>query len=314
MAVPLCPACGGRGNRPLGANPDYPQSEILRCSSCDLMWTYPVPPPEELVDDYEIKYPRRHHRALAPHYIPHKDARAAAQWTFVLQHSDLGQASDVSVLEIGCGIGSFLKAFGETSERCRLVGIEPSPLMRAHARERLPESVQLLPGLFTADRFAPASFDLVSGSHVLEHVGDPVRFLEQIRLVARPGAWLFLEVPRETEAEVTSIAAARYSGLMHLLFFERESLLATLEAAGWEPRAIAAFGPRRASFSVVPPPTRTLSRRRLAAGRLARRLHIRRPRRRRTRGTTNEVSVDAFSTSHDPDGIWLRVLARCPGT
>ncbi len=183
------------------------------------------------------------------------------------------------------------------------------------ARARLSPSTQLLGGLFLPKRFDPASFDLVAGSHLLEHVGEPVQFLEGVRSITRPGGWVFLEVPRETEAEVARIVSARHEGLMHLLFFEREPLLATLRAAGWQPLAIAAFGPSRDSFSVVPPPPPEPPRRswlRRRAGCVARRFGVTPPRRSRPATSSNRVSVEAFSTSLDPDGIWLRVLAQNP--
>jgi SAM-dependent methyltransferase len=311
-----CPVCGGSGHRTLGPNPDYPDSEIVRCSACGLMSTFPVPPQEELAEDYETSYVLHHHDELPPHYVPHKDARAAAQRSFVVEHSDLSVFDRVSVLDIGSGIGSLLKAFADLPNAGDLVGIEPSPTMRARAQQRVPPEARLLGGLFSPNRFEEASFELVTGSHVLEHVGDPVRFLGDVRSTVRPGGLLFLEVPRETEHEVRRIVAARHQGLMHLLFFERETLLAALHAAGWELCHVAAFGPSRDSFSVVPPsPRPSGSRIRRRAVRFARRLGLAkwRPRSAKRSTTSAEMgSIGAFSTENEPDGIWLRVLARNP--
>lgn len=288
--------CGG-GSRPIGPNPDYPGADVVRCRSCGLWWTHPLPPAEDRSEDYDGRYVLHHDDELPPHYLPHKDARASAQHRFVHRHTDLAAASEVPVLDVGCGVGSLLRAFAADPNVTDLVGIEPSAVMRARAAARLPERAELLGGLFTPSAVGGRQFALATGSHVLEHVPDPVPFLAALRTCVRPGGSLFLEVPRESVRSVRAALAAGRSGPMHVVFFDRSTLVRACSRAGWEPVHAEAVGPSLDAFSVVPDDRRS-----------------RRARSRRASAAGGPVpgSIEAFDHPNDPDGAWLRIVARNP--
>lgn len=95
-------------------------------------------------------------------------------------------------LDIGCSMGILLRRFEEIYA-CHLVGIEPSEAHRNHACK---EGLTVYATLDDLEKAGEARFDLVSMSHVLEHLPDPVGYLNDLRdSVLTPEGWLLIEVP-----------------------------------------------------------------------------------------------------------------------
>lgn len=98
------------------------------------------------------------------------------------------------VLDLGCGYGEMLSMLPPGLE---LVGAEINPLALAEARRRNPGAL-IVQADAAALPFAPASFDLVICSEVLEHVDDPQALAEALHRIIRPGGHICLSVPNET--------------------------------------------------------------------------------------------------------------------
>lgn len=111
-------------------------------------------------------------------------------------------------LDIGAGLGQFillLRQLGATA-----VGIEPSHLRRAYARDTW--NLELSPDLVHApswQREQAATFDLITLWDVIEHVNDPRRTLEDAVNLLKPGGLLCLDTP---DREVFSY---RFSQWLH---------------------------------------------------------------------------------------------------
>ena len=97
-----------------------------------------------------------------------------------------------SLLDIGCGNGAFLAAFGTHNDRWELHGHELD--------ERNLSALTAIPGfqkLHTVDLLQIGQkFDLISLIHVLEHIQHPDRFIEQIQqTLTTPETIIVIEVP-----------------------------------------------------------------------------------------------------------------------
>lgn len=127
-------------------------------------------------------------------------------------------------IDIGCGRGSFLEAFGKRYPKWGLHGTEfdqrNSDLLR-----RIPGFHGLQTGGF---QNISGQFDFLSMIHVLEHVEHPVSCLQVLREKAKPGALLLVQVP-DWQANPFALAIAD-----HATHFTPSSLLAVTKAAGWE--------------------------------------------------------------------------------
>jgi SAM-dependent methyltransferase len=98
------------------------------------------------------------------------------------------QIEGLRMLDVGCGIGTYVRHLQEFSSE--VYGIDVSP-------KRL--SVNAMPGLVAGVGeqlpFKPESFDLVLLNEVIEHVEDDVRTIEECVRVLRDGGYLVIFAP-----------------------------------------------------------------------------------------------------------------------
>lgn len=94
-------------------------------------------------------------------------------------------------LDIGCGNGSFLRAFGAQFPAWELHGTEYD--------DKNEKTVLSIPGvsrlITNPIETLKGSYDFISLVHVLEHIPEPGAFLECVRRLLSPEGVLFIEVP-----------------------------------------------------------------------------------------------------------------------
>jgi SAM-dependent methyltransferase len=89
------------------------------------------------------------------------------------------------VVDLGCGTGLSTVAWAERADR--VIGLEPSPAMRAVAlRRALPAHVEVRAGLGHATQVADASADVVTAVQSF-HYMDPSPTLTEVARILRPG-------------------------------------------------------------------------------------------------------------------------------
>jgi SAM-dependent methyltransferase len=95
------------------------------------------------------------------------------------------------VLEIGCGVGSFLRLV--VARRAAAHGLDASEALVAFARVRLP-GVDIRVGEMEALPYDDDSFDLVAGFNTFFFADDMVAALREAGRVAKPGAAVIVQV------------------------------------------------------------------------------------------------------------------------
>ena len=95
------------------------------------------------------------------------------------------------VLDIGCGTGVFLRLCADRG--AAVTGLDASENLLAVARGRAPEA-ELVHGDMEALPFADDAFDLVAGFTSFFFADDMVAALREAGRVARPGAFVVIEV------------------------------------------------------------------------------------------------------------------------
>ncbi len=136
------------------------------------------------------------------------------------------------MLEIGCSYGSMLRHFRDLG--WETVGIE----WDARAAEAAREEHNLVVYAGAVEEIAPGmdcTFDVVIGSHVIEHAREPRLLVSNLARVMRPGSVLLLRTPN-----ARSLAARICSGWWqwavapeHVHLFSGESLARLLTSEGF---------------------------------------------------------------------------------
>ena len=133
------------------------------------------------------------------------------------------------LLDVGCGNGVYL--LRAQSAGWRVQGIEPDARAVAEARRK---GLDVHAG--TLDDFAgDPLFDVVSASHVIEHVHEPGQFLEQIAGLLRGNGMLWLATPNVDSPGHRHYGRA-WRGLeppRHVMVFSARALRCLLERTGF---------------------------------------------------------------------------------
>lgn len=132
------------------------------------------------------------------------------------------------LLDIGCGNGTFLRAFAESHLGWRLSGAEFDAKHLADL-EQIPGFHQLHTGSLDS---ISEKFELIALVHTLEHIEAPTAFLASIRKLLTAKGSLFIQVPHYRENPFELMTAD------HASHFDADSISSLLSRAGFHPTII----------------------------------------------------------------------------
>jgi SAM-dependent methyltransferase len=187
-------------------------------------------------------YTHGHHESVLR---SHKWRTAENSAAFLLPHV----AQDARVLDVGCGPGTITAGLAGRVPRGHVTGIDASPEVVDQARQAFPEGKHRNLDFATGDVYAldypDDSFDVVHAHQVLQHLGDQVRALREMRRVTRPGG---LVAVRDTD-----FGGMTWYPELPVLDEWRELYVRVARANGGEPHAgrrLLAWG-REAGFTDI---------------------------------------------------------------
>jgi 2-polyprenyl-3-methyl-5-hydroxy-6-metoxy-1,4-benzoquinol methylase len=206
--VHFCRICGAAG-KPLYNNLSdsvfaAPGTWALsKCSrqECGMLWLDPMPLVSDLAIAYQEYYTHSNretsnlrtfakgvYRFLVEvllFFVTVPGERARAKRMFI------DREVPGRLLDVGCGRGDFLHTMAKRGWDVHGVDFDRAAAMAAKALYGLDVRVGTLNDVVSSgDRF-----DVVTASHVLEHVPDPSEFLSQCRLLLKSGGMLILKTP-----------------------------------------------------------------------------------------------------------------------
>lgn len=106
----------------------------------------------------------------------------------------LKERPSIMVLDVGCFVGILLRDVHKANSLLRLYGVDISPQAIEFAKENVPS------GEFIAAEVPPlpykdASFDVILCTETLEHLDEPVKLIEEVKRVLKPGGEFIVSVP-----------------------------------------------------------------------------------------------------------------------
>lgn len=134
-----------------------------------------------------------------------------------------------SLLDVGCGNGTFLMSMRDHGWRSFGTEIAPSE----HLRENVKEFIYK--GDFKDGNFKENSFDIVTMWHSLEHVKDPLGYFMEARRVLKPNGILLVEIPnfRSWQSKIFKKNWFHLDVPRHLLHFSPKSIEILFNKAGF---------------------------------------------------------------------------------
>lgn len=177
-----------------------------------------------LADFYENFYRKIYgHQTPEQLFLTQKKERGADIYKF---------ASDIQapkkVLEVGCGAGGILSVFREN--KCDVLGLDFDANYLNFAKEN---DIQVRCG--SIDQLNQGEcFDLIILSHVLEHIIEPIKFLELLSEHLNENGILYIEVPslHNVAAGGYKYDLLRYWQNAHTIHFSKYSLGLLCKQAG----------------------------------------------------------------------------------
>lgn len=143
-------------------------------------------------------------------------------------HADWG----TDLLDVGCGNGRYLAQMRILG--WEVTGVEVDPAAADRARAAFGLTVHT--GTLFDGEFPPESFDVVTISHVIEHVDDPLGLLRECCRVLRPGGRVVITTPNSASLGHRWFGAV-WRGLeppRHLTIFSPRALDQIVRQAGFQ--------------------------------------------------------------------------------
>jgi 2-polyprenyl-3-methyl-5-hydroxy-6-metoxy-1,4-benzoquinol methylase len=199
---------------------------LWRCRACDLVRTAPQLTPEALEPYYRDEY----WGGIAP---------ADPNWIRRDQRSRTGFLdrfrTEGSILDVGCGLGFFLRALDPS--RWDRYGIEPMPVPYREAGSAL-GSDRVLNTELTAAALPPGKFDVITFWDSLEHLPNPRAELQEARRLLRPGGIVLIGLPNFGGYQARHFGEDWYGLSLphHLCHYTSGTLTRLLEACGFRVR------------------------------------------------------------------------------
>lgn len=115
--------------------------------------------------------------------------------TFNILKAAGGEASEpMRILDVACGLGVITQEIASNLKHCELYGIDYSVSAIEAASRRCPD-VELAVGNAYKLPYASEFFDVVLCNNIWEHVPDPLRLLDSIQRVLKPGGHVIISTP-----------------------------------------------------------------------------------------------------------------------
>jgi 2-polyprenyl-3-methyl-5-hydroxy-6-metoxy-1,4-benzoquinol methylase len=229
-----CPVCNSAEIKNVLQVKDYTVSgelfTIAECQACTFRFTQDVPDENAIVPYYKSEDYISHTNTTAG--LINRLYHSVRKRTIVRKRKLVEKNTGIKagkMLDVGSGIGSFVSEMKQ--QGWEATGLEPDADARKVAKDlydiTLADTRQLYQ--LPADHF-----DAITLWHVLEHVHDLSKYIQQLKTLLKEKGKLFIAVPNYTAADATIYREywAAYDVPRHLYHFSPRSMQTLMEKNG----------------------------------------------------------------------------------
>lgn len=235
-----CPACAGSTTTRVFEKMGF---HYVRCSNCRTMFTSPRPTPAHLRTYYETS---ENYRYWASHIFPASEPARRERIFRPRVERILGLCTRHSVetdtlVEVGPGFGTFCEEMLATGRFRQVLAIEPTPGLAESCRNRgitvLEQPVE------EVDIAALPEVNVVASFEAIEHLFEPIAFVQSCFEILAPGGLLVLTCPNGEGFEVQELGVDSDTvDAEHLNYFNPTSLAHLVQRAGFVPLEVSTPG------------------------------------------------------------------------
>ncbi|HPT25768.1 MAG TPA: methyltransferase domain-containing protein [Bryobacteraceae bacterium] len=215
---------------------------VVECAECTLIRLYPRPTPEQLRSYYPEDYWFNGGTDTADRLADAWRRLVLRDHVQFVESAIEAAGGQGRILDVGCGGGLLLRELGLPEDR--LAGLDYS--VDAAAVAWGANGVPAVCGVLTRAPFAQGSFSVVTMFHVLEHLYDPVAYIEAARDLLAPGGRLVIQTPNAGCWQFL-LFGENWNGLdipRHLIDFKESDLRNLLDYCGLEVERVKHFSLR----------------------------------------------------------------------
>lgn len=223
MINSICVICKNKTNTEYSSGIDYISGEkflLMRCVDCDLVTTDFDFKKDNLTDYYGSQY-YGNRKSSSEDMI--NNLRMAE--VFRIVRSDKKR----SLLDIGCGNGSFFMKFRKVGWPAFGTEVAPPDHLRSGAREFIYK------GDLPDNNFKDESFEVVTMWHSLEHIINPLEYLCEVRRILTTNGYFIAEVPnfKSWQSIIFKKNWFHLDVPRHLIHFSPEGLALVAQKSGF---------------------------------------------------------------------------------
>jgi 2-polyprenyl-3-methyl-5-hydroxy-6-metoxy-1,4-benzoquinol methylase len=232
---------------------------LFQCSnqSCRLIWLNPMPNEDEIWKAYQYYYTHEendtnilpvlkplinNYLSLRYNYYPEYNVlkkllgcfffffpteRAEVDFTVLyLKNNEKGR-----LLDVGCGNGTFIGKMQQLGWETEGIDFDPKAIEYCKSK-----GLKAYTGGLESHKFPSGSFDIITINHVIEHIHDTKKLIEECFRILKPGGKLVIATPNSDSFLFRSIHKQNWFSLdppRHLILFNKKNLSDIVSKSGF---------------------------------------------------------------------------------
>jgi len=216
-----CPLCESNENEFISSYPGYFLSckELLQCKNCELIFANKLPSKLELDKYYSTGlFYDKLSNPYNPEFMNYSLKLSLSRLNLIF--SKISFNEKLKIIDIGAGNAQLGIALAEYYDSADYEAVEPDSAIRNKYGNWVKNHYPDISDINIAD------YDIAVMNQVLEHVQDPVSFIESIYSLLKPEGYVYIDVPYKDYLFKSGVEP-------HLLFWNPQSMSLLLAKTGF---------------------------------------------------------------------------------